>query len=157
MSFRTGTNRVKTTRTPMSFTSLAAVQERYKFPGFLCVSIASLHGVALRPPPFHGGNTGSNPVGDAKPITYRRNVYSLLNKRIGNRCSRETSPRKPTQWIRHTPGTQAGHLHTEPLVLIGSWSSGSWYRSRLIGSEPPVILLAAIWTQRVRPQLTLSI
>src|SRR5258708_6871362 len=107
--------------------------------------------------PFHGGNTGSNPVGGAKPITYRRNVYSLLNKRIGNRCSRETSPRKPTQWIRHTPGTQAGHLHTEPLVLIGSWSSGSWYRSRLIGSEPPVILLAAFWTQRVRPQLTLSI
>ena len=46
-----GANRVKTTRTPMSFTPLAAVQERYKFPGFLCVSIASLHGVAVRPLP----------------------------------------------------------------------------------------------------------
>ncbi len=35
----------------MSFTPLAAVQERYKFPGFLCVSIASLQGFAVRPLP----------------------------------------------------------------------------------------------------------
>ena len=46
-----GTHRVKTTQTPMSFTPLAAVQERYKFPGFLCVSIASLRGIAVRPLP----------------------------------------------------------------------------------------------------------
>src|SRR6266849_7958473 len=31
---------------------------------------------------FHGANAGSNPAGDAKSITYRRNVYSLFNKRI---------------------------------------------------------------------------
>src|SRR5215470_15910393 len=54
-----------------------AVQERYKFPVFLCAPCDSLQGVALRPLPcnynvlefvgtFHGGNTGSNPVGDAK-------------------------------------------------------------------------------------------
>ena len=38
----------------------SAIQERYKFLSFLCVTIASLRAF------FHGGNTGSNPVGDAK-------------------------------------------------------------------------------------------
>jgi len=49
-----------------------AVQQRYKFLGFLCVSIASIQGITERPLPcnynivefFHGGNTGSNPLGD---------------------------------------------------------------------------------------------
>ena len=27
---------------------------------------------------FHGGNTGSNPVGDAKSIIYKNDVYSLF-------------------------------------------------------------------------------
>ena len=82
-----GANRVKITRTPMSFTPLAAVQERYKFPGFLCVSIASLHGVAVRPLPcnynvlqlvyFHGGNTGSNPVGDANLLNGLEEIVLL--------------------------------------------------------------------------------
>ena len=53
-----------------------AVQGRYKVNLFLCVLTGSLQGVAERPLPcsynvirlvcFHGGNTGSNPVGDAK-------------------------------------------------------------------------------------------
>ena len=34
--------------------------------------------------PFHGADAGSNPAGDAKSVTYRRNVYSLFNKRIEN-------------------------------------------------------------------------
>jgi hypothetical protein len=34
---------------------------------------------------FHGANAGSNPAGDAKSITYWKNVYSLFKKRIGNR------------------------------------------------------------------------
>ena len=33
---------------------------------------------------FHGANAGSNPAGDAKSKTYRRNVYSLFKGRIGN-------------------------------------------------------------------------
>jgi hypothetical protein len=37
-----------------------------------------------RPSYFHGGNTGSNPVGDANSIPYRRIVYSLFNKMIRN-------------------------------------------------------------------------
>jgi hypothetical protein len=31
-------------------------------------------------PFFHGGNAGSNPVGDAKSIIYRNNVYSLFSR-----------------------------------------------------------------------------
>ena len=34
--------------------------------------------------PFHGADAGSNPAGDAKSITYRRNIYSLFNKRVEN-------------------------------------------------------------------------
>ncbi len=51
-----------------------AVQGRYNLSLYLCVSSCSLQGVAERPLPcnynviFHGGNTGSNPVGDAKPF-----------------------------------------------------------------------------------------
>jgi hypothetical protein len=54
-----------------------AVQERYNQKMCLSVSSCSLQGIAERPLPckynviqpvnaFHGGNTGSNPVGDAK-------------------------------------------------------------------------------------------
>src|SRR5947209_8772967 len=46
-----------------------AVQRRYNINLFLSVLTGSLQGVAERPLPcnyFHGGNTGSNPVGDAK-------------------------------------------------------------------------------------------
>src|SRR6266849_9314866 len=49
-----------------------AVQGRYNQSQCLCVSSCSLQGIAERPLPcnynviFHGGNTGSNPVGDAK-------------------------------------------------------------------------------------------
>ena len=32
--------------------------------------------------PFHGADAGSNPAGDAKSIHYRRNIYSLFNKRL---------------------------------------------------------------------------
>jgi hypothetical protein len=35
--------------------------------------------------PFHGGSTGSNPVGEAKSITDWKNVYSLFEKRVKNR------------------------------------------------------------------------
>jgi len=56
-----------------------AVQERYKLRLFLRLLSRSLRGIAVRPLPcnyyviqsvsaFHGGNTGSNPVGDAKPF-----------------------------------------------------------------------------------------
>jgi hypothetical protein len=51
-----------------------AVQERYNQNLFLRVLSGPLQGIAVRPLPcnyyviqyFHGGNTGSNPVGDAK-------------------------------------------------------------------------------------------
>ena len=52
-------------------TSKLAVQERYNQSRFLGVLLRSLQGIAVRPLPcnyyviFHGGNTGSNPVGDA--------------------------------------------------------------------------------------------
>ena len=71
-----------------------AVQGRYKFLRCPGVSVASLPGFAERPLPcnynvlkfvFHGGNTGSNPVGDANSIVYWGIVYSPFNKRIGNR------------------------------------------------------------------------
>ena len=53
-----------------------AVQGRYNQRLHLGVSSCSLQGIAERPLPcnyyvieyFHGGNTGSNPVGDAKPF-----------------------------------------------------------------------------------------
>jgi hypothetical protein len=55
-----------------------AVQEQYNQKMRLSVSSCSLQGIAERPSPckynviqlvsaFHGGNAGSNPVGDAKP------------------------------------------------------------------------------------------
>ena len=75
-----------------------AVQGRYKQTLCLWVSSCSLQGIAERPLPcnynviqsvFHGGNTGSNPVGDAKSIRYRRNVYSLFKRRIENPAFRE--------------------------------------------------------------------
>jgi len=58
-------------------TSKLAVQERYNKKMRLSVSSCSLQGIAERPLPcnynviqhvsaFHGGNTGSNPVGDAE-------------------------------------------------------------------------------------------
>jgi hypothetical protein len=40
-------------------------------------------------PYFHGANAGSNPAGDAKSISYWRNIYSLFNKKIGNRGFRD--------------------------------------------------------------------
>src|SRR5208283_3225553 len=54
-----------------------AVQGRYNVSVFLSILTGSLQGIAERPLPcicnriqrgiaFHGGNTGSNPVGDAK-------------------------------------------------------------------------------------------
>jgi hypothetical protein len=54
----------------------SAVQERYKFPGFLCAPCYALQGLALRRclvvttfwnlfSAFHGANAGSNPAGDA--------------------------------------------------------------------------------------------
>src|SRR5713101_8152550 len=50
--------------------SKLAVQRRYNLNLFLSVLTGSLQGFAERPLPcssnFHGGNTGSNPVGDAK-------------------------------------------------------------------------------------------
>jgi hypothetical protein len=46
-----GSNGRKTIRKPVRFHAIGAVQERYKFPGYLCISIASLHGFALRPLP----------------------------------------------------------------------------------------------------------
>jgi hypothetical protein len=52
-----------------SFGAKLAVQERYNESSFFMVLSCSLQGVAERPLPcnyFHGGNTGSNPVGDAK-------------------------------------------------------------------------------------------
>ena len=57
------------------FGARLAVQGRYNVSLFHRVLSRSLQGVALRPLPcnynviqcvFHGGNTGSNPVGDAK-------------------------------------------------------------------------------------------
>jgi hypothetical protein len=43
-----------------------------------CHSIQTSPKLAKRP--FHGGNTGSNPVGDAnKSMSYKRPVYSLHN------------------------------------------------------------------------------
>src|SRR6266568_586077 len=39
-----------------------------------------------RTSPFHGADAGSNPAGDAKSITYGRNVYSLFNKSTGDRA-----------------------------------------------------------------------
>jgi len=55
-----------------------AVQGRYNVSVFLSILTGSLQGIAERPLPciyngiqrgiFHGGNTGSNPVGDAKPF-----------------------------------------------------------------------------------------
>jgi hypothetical protein len=54
--------------------SKLAVQGRYNQKPFHRVLSRSLQGIAVRPLPcnyyeiqyFHGGNTGSNPVGDAK-------------------------------------------------------------------------------------------
>jgi hypothetical protein len=62
-----------------SFSSKLAVQERYNQNLFHRALSGSLQGIAERPLPcnynmiqfvsaFHGGNTGSNPVGDAKPF-----------------------------------------------------------------------------------------
>src|SRR6266571_3502705 len=70
--------------------SKLAVQRRYNLNLFLSVLTGSLQGFAERPlpcsynvipssSPFHGADAGSNPAGDAKSITYRRNIYSLFN------------------------------------------------------------------------------
>jgi hypothetical protein len=49
-----------------------AVQGRYKLSPFRRLLHRSLQGIAVRPLPcnyyFHGGNTGPNPDGDAKPF-----------------------------------------------------------------------------------------
>src|SRR5258708_32466044 len=53
------------------FGARLAVQGRYNVNLFHRVLSRSLQGIAERPLPcnyFHGGNTGSNPVGDAKPF-----------------------------------------------------------------------------------------
>src|SRR5713101_4958769 len=58
-----------------------AVQGRYNQSLCLRVSSCSLQGVAVRPLPcnyFHGGNTGSNPVGDASLET-TTSRFSLEN------------------------------------------------------------------------------
>ena len=47
---------------------------------FSSVLIGSLHGIAERPLPcnyFHGGNTRSNPVGDANPSVCLQRVISV--------------------------------------------------------------------------------
>jgi len=54
--------------------SPGAVQERYKFVSFLRIPMASLQGSAVAT--FHGGNTGSNPVGDAKPFQSVTQIFS---------------------------------------------------------------------------------
>src|SRR5260370_13110315 len=74
---------LKIARSPSSFTlptPKLAVQERYNQSLHLGVSSRSLQGIAERPLPcnyyviFHGGNTGSNPLGDAslEPTTSSR-------------------------------------------------------------------------------------
>jgi hypothetical protein len=58
------------------FASKLAIHRRYAERRFLCIPYGYLQGIAVRPVPcnynviqhisaFHGGNTGSNPVGDA--------------------------------------------------------------------------------------------
>src|SRR5215469_9116212 len=99
----------------------SAVQERYKFLGFLSVSITSLQGVAKRPrlvittfwnllAPFHGGNTGSNPVGDAK-------YYQELR--------RKTRSRRDTKKIHSVRPDHTHHLALRsPLVRAKSLGIG---------------------------------
>ena len=83
----------------MKFHHTAAVQERYKFPGFLRVPIASLQGIAVRPlpvittfsspfAPFHGGNTGSSPVGDAKSFQKFKSAGSFFRRHGGDEVLR---------------------------------------------------------------------
>jgi hypothetical protein len=51
--------------------SKLAIHRRYTERRFLCIPYCYLQGITVRPVPcnyFHGGNTGSNPVGDAKPF-----------------------------------------------------------------------------------------
>src|SRR6267143_1444879 len=61
-----------------------AVQERYNQSLFHVALSRSLQGVAERPLPcnynviFHGGNTGSNPVGDAKSFQELTGERTLL-------------------------------------------------------------------------------
>jgi hypothetical protein len=63
-----------------------AVQGRYNENLFLGVLSRSLQGIAERPLPcnynFHGGNTGSNPVGDAKQDKEVVEVCSGIPKRL---------------------------------------------------------------------------
>src|SRR5215467_5828842 len=39
-----------------------------------------------RTSPFHGGNTGSNPVGDANKTRATRKLAKILNNRVVRRC-----------------------------------------------------------------------
>jgi hypothetical protein len=48
--------------------SKLAIHRRYTEHPLLGVPYGSLQGVTVRPVLFHGGNTGSNPVGDANKI-----------------------------------------------------------------------------------------
>jgi hypothetical protein len=53
-----------------------------------CVVITALSSLFA---PFHGGNTGSNPAGDARSISYGENFYSLFKEMPGNHGFREYS------------------------------------------------------------------
>ena len=68
------------------FGSKLAVQGRYNQNLFLRVLSGPLQGIAVRPLPcnyyviFHGGNTGSNPVGDAKPYQQLEGTVKVFRR-----------------------------------------------------------------------------
>ena len=68
-----------------------AIHRRYTEHLLLCVPYGSLQGVTVRPVPcncyviqqdiaFHGGNTGSNPVGDAKSFQELKRAEAVLRR-----------------------------------------------------------------------------
>jgi hypothetical protein len=79
-----------------------AVQGRYNQNPFLSISSCFLQGIAERPLPCNYNviqfvcalsrrYTGSNPVGDARSISYGENFYSLFKEMPGNHGFREYS------------------------------------------------------------------
>src|ERR1700719_2738405 len=77
---------------------------------------------------FHGANAGSNPAGDAKSKTYRRNVYSLFKGRIGNHAflgllsTGRAWPRMNTRICYNCIKSRYEHIHeteTRCLALAG--------------------------------------
>ena len=112
------------------FGSRPAVQGRYNQNLFLGVLTCSLQSIAERPLPcnyFHGGNTGSNPVGDAKPYqrfrgtegVFRGHKKEQQNSKISPFCRFTTAFPKICRFVAFFVGTKRHRLTPQSETTAG--------------------------------------